>query len=159
VGFDWNPRTKELWFTNHGRDWLGDDSPNDTLHRVTSKGVHFGYPFCHQGDTLDPEYGKNRSCSEFTPPALKLGAHIAPMGMKFYTGKMFPAEYRNNIFIAMHGSWNRSTKQGYNVTRVVVNDKGKVNRSVRRASPRLIAKPAGARPRSVPPATARRAIP
>jgi len=129
VGFDWNPRTKELWFTNHGRDWLGDDSPNDTLHRVTSKGVHFGYPFCHQGDTLDPEYGKNRSCSEFTPPALKLGAHIAPMGMKFYTGKMFPAEYRNNIFIAMHGSWNRSTKQGYNVTRVVVNDKGKVIKS------------------------------
>jgi glucose/arabinose dehydrogenase len=93
---------------------------------VTSKGAHFGYPFCHQGDTLDPDYGKNRSCSEFAPPALKLGAHIAPLGMKFYTGKMFPAEYRNNIFIAMHGSWNRSTKQGYNVTRVVVNDKGKV---------------------------------
>jgi glucose/arabinose dehydrogenase len=129
VGFDWNPRTKELWFTNHGRDWLGDDSPNDTLHRVTSKGVHFGYPFCHQGDTLDPEYGKNRSCSEFAQPALKLGAHIAPLGMKFYTGKMFPAEYRNNIFIAMHGSWNRSTKQGYNVMRVVVNEKGKVIKS------------------------------
>src|SRR2546427_3676402 len=129
VGFDWNPRTKELWFTNHGRDWLGDESPNDTLHRVTSKGVHFGYPFCHQGDTLDPDYGKNRSCSEFAPPALKLGAHIAPLGMKFYTGKMFPAEYRNNIFIAMHGSWNRSTKQGYNVMRVAVNDKGKVIRS------------------------------
>jgi len=70
VGFDWNPRTKELWFTNHARDWLGDDSPNDTLHRVTTRGVHFGYPFCHQGDTLDPEYGKNRSCSEFTPPYL-----------------------------------------------------------------------------------------
>ena len=129
VGFDWNPRTKELWFTNHGRDWLGDDSPNDTLHRVASKGVHFGYPFCHQGDTPDPEYGKHRSCSEFAPPALKLGAHIAPLGMKFYTGKMFPPEYRNNIFIAMHGSWNRSTKQGYNVTRVVVNDKGKVIKS------------------------------
>ncbi len=129
VGFDWNPRTKELWFTNHGRDWLGDESPNDTLHRVTSKGVHFGYPFCHQGDTLDPDYGKNRSCAEFAPPALKLGAHIAPLGMKFYTGKMFPAEYRNNIFIAMHGSWNRSTKQGYNVMRVVVNDKGKVIKS------------------------------
>ena len=122
VGFDWNPRTKELWFTNHGRDWLGDDSPNDTLHRVTSKGVHFGYPFCHQGDTLDPEYGKNRSCSEFAQPALKLGAHIAPLGMKFYTGKMFPPEYRNNIFIAMHGSWNRNTKQGYNVMRAVVDE-------------------------------------
>ena len=129
VGFDWNPRTKELWFTNHGRDWLGDDSPSDTLHRVASKGVHFGYPFCHQGDTPDPEYGKHRSCSEFAPPALKLGAHIAPQGMKFYTGKMFPPEYRNNIFIAMHGSWNRSTKQGYSVMRVVVSDKGKVIKS------------------------------
>jgi glucose/arabinose dehydrogenase len=125
VGFDWNPKTKELWFTNHGRDWLSDDLPNDTLHRV-SKGVpHFGYPFCHQGDTLDPEYGKNRSCKEFAQPALKLGAHIAPLGMRFYTGKMFPAEYRNNIFIAMHGSWNRTTKQGYNITRVVLDENGK----------------------------------
>ena len=125
VGFDWHPKTGELWFTNHGRDWLGDDSPNDTLHRVAKKGVHFGYPFCHQGDTLDPEFGKNRSCSEFTPPALKLGAHVAPIGMRFYTGKMFPAEYRNNIFIALRGSWNRTIKQGYNVTRVSFDDKGK----------------------------------
>ena len=124
VGFDWHPKTKELWFTNHGRDWLGDDSPNDTLHRVAKTGVHFGYPFCHQGDTLDPVYGKNRSCSEFTPPALKLGAHVAPIGMRFYTGKMFPAEYRDNIFIALRGSWNRTVKQGYNVTRVSF-DKGK----------------------------------
>jgi glucose/arabinose dehydrogenase len=124
VGFDWHPKTKELWFTNHGRDWLGDDSPNDTLHRV-SKGVpNFGYPFCHQGDTLDPEYGKNRSCSEFAKPALKLGAHIAPLGVRFYTGKMFPAEYQNNMFIAMHGSWNRTTKQGYNVMRVTFDEKG-----------------------------------
>src|SRR5213082_569509 len=118
VGMDWNPKTKDLWFTNHGRDWLGDDSPNDTLHRVAAKTVpNFGYPFCHQGDTLDPEYGKNRSCAEFAKPALKLGAHIAPLGMRFYNGKMFPAEYQNNIFIAMHGSWNRTTKQGYNVMR------------------------------------------
>ncbi|HXM81589.1 MAG TPA: PQQ-dependent sugar dehydrogenase [Burkholderiales bacterium] len=129
VGFDWHPKTKELWFTNHARDWLGDNSPNDTLHRVARKGVHFGYPFCHQGDTLDPDYGKNRSCSEFTPPVLKLGAHIAPMGMRFYTGKMFPAEYQNNIFLAQHGSWNRTTKQGYNVIRVVVDEKGKVIKS------------------------------
>jgi glucose/arabinose dehydrogenase len=126
VGFDWNPKTKELWFTNHGRDWLSDDTPNDTLHRV-SKGVpNFGYPFCHQGNILDPEYGKNRSCKEFAQPALKLGAHIAPLGMRFYTGKMFPAEYRNNIFIAMHGSWNRTIKQGYNITRVVLGENGKV---------------------------------
>jgi len=124
VGMDWNPKTKELWFTNHARDWLGDDSPNDTLHRVSKPGANFGYPFCHQGDILDPEYGKNRSCAEFSKPALKLGAHIAPLGMRFYTGKMFPAEYQNNIFIAMHGSWNRTTKQGYNVMRVVVDEKG-----------------------------------
>ena len=125
VGFDWHPKTRELWFTNHGRDWLGDESPNDTLHVVTRKGQHFGYPYCHQGDTLDPEYGKNRACSEFSPPTLKLGAHIAPIGMRFYTGKMFPAEYRNNIFIAMRGSWNRTIKQGYNVTRVSFDANGK----------------------------------
>src|SRR6266852_1486248 len=125
VGMDWNPKTKELWFTNHARDWLSDDLPNDTLHRVAKGSVpNFGYPFCHQGDTLDPEYGQNRSCAEFAKPALKLGAHIAPLGMRFYTGKMFPAEYQNNIFIAMHGSWNRDTKQGYNIMRVKLDDKG-----------------------------------
>jgi glucose/arabinose dehydrogenase len=124
VGFDWHPKTKELWFTNHARDWLSDDLPNDTLHRVTRKGLHFGYPFCHQGDTLDPVYGKGRDCKEFTPPALKLGAHVAPIGMRFYTGKMFPAEYQNNIFIALRGSWNRTIKQGYNVTRVTFDEKG-----------------------------------
>jgi glucose/arabinose dehydrogenase len=126
VGFDFNPKTKELWFTNHGRDWLSDDLPNDTLHRVFRKGMNFGYPFCHQGDTPDPEYGKHRSCKEFDKPALKLGAHIGPIGMRFYTGKMFPAEYRNNIFIAMRGSWNRTVKQGYNVMRVVLDEGGKV---------------------------------
>src|SRR2546426_1876309 len=125
VGFDWHPKTKELWFTNHGRDWLGDDSPNDTLHRLTRKGQHFGYPFCHQGDTLDPVFGKNRSCSEFSPPTLNLGPHIAPIGMRFYTGKMFPAEYQNNIFIAFRGSWNRTIKHGYNVTRVSFDADGK----------------------------------
>jgi glucose/arabinose dehydrogenase len=125
VGFDFHPQTRQLWFTNHGRDWLGDDSPNDTLHVVTRKGQNFGYPYCHQGDTLDPDFGKNRSCSEFSPPTLKLGAHIAPIGMRFYTGKMFPAEYQNNIFIAMRGSWNRTIKQGYNVTRVSFDADGK----------------------------------
>jgi glucose/arabinose dehydrogenase len=111
VGMDFHPKTKQLWFTNHGRDSLG---------------MHFGYPYCHQGDTLDPEFGKNRSCKEFDPPALKLGAHIAPIGMRFYTGKMFPAEYQGNIFIAMRGSWNRTVKQGYNVSRVVLDENGKV---------------------------------
>src|SRR3989441_2739133 len=126
VGFDFHPKTKELWFTNHPRDWLSDDLPNDTLHRVSRKGMHFGYPFCHQGDTPDPQFGKNRSCKEFDPPALKLGAHIAPIGMRFYSGKMVPAEYQNNIFIALRGSWNRTVKQGYNVMRVVLDESGKV---------------------------------
>src|SRR5713101_7770245 len=125
VGFDWHPQTKQLWFTNHGRDWLGDNSPSDELNVVKAKGEHFGYPYCHQGDTLDPEFGKYRSCSEFTPPVLKLGAHVAPIGMRFYTGKLFPAEYRNSIFIARRGSWNRSIKQGYNVTRVSFDADGK----------------------------------
>ncbi len=126
VGFDWDPRTKELWFTNHARDWVSDDLPHDTLHRAPTKGMNFGYPFCHQGDLLDPEFGKGRACSEYDAPAARLGAHIAPLGMRFYTGTMFPAEYRDNIFIAMHGSWNRTTKQGYNVMRATVDGSGKV---------------------------------
>ena len=125
VGFDWHPKTKQLWFTEHGRDWMGDDMPSDELNVAKRAGEHFGYPYCHQGDTLDPEFGKYRSCSEFTAPALNLGAHIAPLGMRFYTGKMFPAEYRDNIFIAMHGSWNRTVKQGYNVMRVTLDAQGK----------------------------------
>jgi glucose/arabinose dehydrogenase len=120
VGFDWNPKTKHLWFTEHGRDWLGDDMPSDELNVAPRAGMHFGFPYCHQGDTLDPEYGKHRSCKEFTPPALKLGGHVAPLGMKFYNGKQFPQEYQGNIFIARHGSWNRTVKQGYDVIRVVV---------------------------------------
>jgi glucose/arabinose dehydrogenase len=129
VGFDWNPKTKQLWFTDNGRDWLGEDSPSDELNVAVKQGEHFGFPYCHQGDTLDPEYGKFRSCKEFTPPALKLGPHLAALGMRFYTGKMFPAEYRNNIFIARHGSWNRNVKQGYDIYRVVLNDKGKVTKA------------------------------
>ena len=126
VGMDWHPRTKELWFTNHARDWISDDLPNDTLHRLSRRNMHFGYPFCHQGDLQDPDLGKGRSCKEFDAPAAKLGPHIAPLGMRFYTGKMFPAEYQNNIFIAMHGSWNRNTKHGYNVMRVTLDGAGKV---------------------------------
>jgi glucose/arabinose dehydrogenase len=124
VGMAFHPVTKQLWFTEHGRDWLGNDLPNDELNVATKKGEHFGFPFCHQGDTLDPVYGQGRSCSEFKPPVLKLGAHIAPLGMKFYTGKMFPAEYKNSMLIAQHGSWNRETKQGYNLIRVSLDAKG-----------------------------------
>lgn len=128
VGFDWHPKNKDLWFTNHARDWVSDDMPNDTLHHVTAKRMNFGYPYCHQGDFLDPDFGKGRSCKEFDAPAAKLGPHIAPLGMRFYNATMFPAEYRNNIFIAMHGSWNKTSKIGYNVMRVTLDEKGGVTR-------------------------------
>ncbi len=128
VGMAFHPVTKHLWFTEHGRDWLGNDLPNDELNVATKQGQHFGFPFCHQGDTLDPVYGQGRSCNEFTPPALNLGSHIAPLGVKFYTGKMFPAEYKNSMLIAQHGSWNRETKQGYNLIRVTVDAKGKATK-------------------------------
>jgi glucose/arabinose dehydrogenase len=121
VGFDWHPQTKELWFTNNGRDWMGDDLPPDTLHRAFKKGLHFGFPYCHAGNIPDPEYGKKRPCDEFAPPALKLGPHVACLGMKFYTGSMFPLQYKHNIFIAEHGSWNRSKPIGYRITRVILN--------------------------------------
>ena len=98
----------------------------DTLHRAARKGMNFGYPFCHQGDLLDPDFGKGRACGEFDAPAARLGAHIAPLGLRFYTGSMFPAEYRNGMFIAMHGSWNRTSKQGYNVMHASVGRDGKV---------------------------------
>ncbi|MCC6474367.1 MAG: sorbosone dehydrogenase family protein [Burkholderiales bacterium] len=120
VGFDWDPRSGALWFTDNGRDWLGDELPADELNVVTKPGQHFGYPYCHQGDLPDPEFGRERSCGEFSPPALKLGPHVAALGMRFYTGTQFPPEYRNSIFIAEHGSWNRSKRIGYRLSRVVV---------------------------------------
>ena len=126
VGMAFHPVTHQLWFTDNGRDWMGDDMPSDKLNHATAMGQNFGYPFCHQGDTPDPQFGKYWSCAEFVPPALKLGAHVASLGMRFYTGKMFPAEYRNNIVIAEHGSWNRNKKSGYNISRVVLSPQGKV---------------------------------
>ncbi|MDO8773021.1 MAG: sorbosone dehydrogenase family protein [Burkholderiaceae bacterium] len=126
VGFDWNPRDRSLWFTDNGRDMLGDDVPNDELNHVEKPGQHFGYPYCHQGDLPDPEFGNKRPCTEFTPPVVKLGAHVAALGMRFYTGQQFPPAYRNNIFIAEHGSWNRSSKVGYRVVRVMLDAQGKV---------------------------------
>lgn len=125
VGMDFDPVTHDLWFTNNGRDWVNDDLPNDTLHHLTHNGMNFGFPFCHQGDLLDLDYGKGRSCAEFDKPVLNLGPHVAALGMRFYTGKQFPAEYKNNIFIAEHGSWNRTKKVGYRVVRVVLDGKGK----------------------------------
>jgi glucose/arabinose dehydrogenase len=118
VGFDWNPQTDVLWFTDNGRDWLGDDQPPDELNRAPVKGLHFGFPFCHGGVVPDPEFGSDRVCSQFTPPVVRLDAHVAPLGMRFYTGGMFPRVYQNQIFIAEHGSWNRSHKVGYRITLV-----------------------------------------
>lgn len=115
VGFDWHPVTKELWFTDNGRDNMGDDVPECELNYAPHAGMHFGFPFCHQGDVLDPEFGKGKNCANYTPPAQKMGPHVAPLGMRFYTGSMFPAEYKNRIFIAQHGSWNRTVPSGYRV--------------------------------------------
>jgi glucose/arabinose dehydrogenase len=120
VGFDWHPQTRELWLAENGRDEMGDDVPPDELLRAYKPGLHFGFPFCHAGDVADPTFGAKRPCSEFEPPAMKLGAHVAAIGMKFYTGRMFPEEYRNQIFIAEHGSWNRSKPQGYRIMLVKV---------------------------------------
>jgi glucose/arabinose dehydrogenase len=118
VGFDWHPKSRELWFTDNGRDWLGDDLPADELNHAPRAGMHFGFPYCHQGDLPDPEFGRGRACAEFQAPARKLGPHVASLGMRFYTGSMFPEEYRNQIFIAEHGSWNRSSKIGYRLSLV-----------------------------------------
>lgn len=125
VGFDWHPQDGTLWFNDHGRDWMGDDMPSDELNHAPTAGMHFGFPYCHQGDAPDPEYGKKHKCAEFTPPVLKQGGHVAPDGLRFYTGDMFPAQFRNRIFIAQHGSWNRSKPNGYRVVSVALED-GKV---------------------------------
>ncbi len=118
VGFDWHPQTKELWFTENGRDLLGDDLPPDELNHAPRAGLHFGYPYCHGGDLPDPQFGARRDCGEFAAPAQKLLPHAASLGMRFYAGSMFPTEYRNQIFIAEHGSWNRSKKIGYRISLV-----------------------------------------
>lgn len=116
VGFDWDPSNKQLWFTDNGRDWLGDDQPPDELNHASSDGLHFGYPYCHGNAIADPEFGKQQPCSAFRAPALELGPHVASLGMRFYSGSMFPPEYQGRIFIAEHGSWNRSKKIGYRIT-------------------------------------------
>jgi glucose/arabinose dehydrogenase len=118
VGFAWHPQTKELWFTDNGGDNLGDDIPGDELNRAPQADMHFGYPYCHAGSIKDPQYGSKHACSEFTAPVQVLAPHTAALGMKFYTGKMFPAGYRNQVFIAEHGSWNRSEPIGYRVMMV-----------------------------------------
>jgi glucose/arabinose dehydrogenase len=124
VGFDWHPVTRELYFATHARDWLGDDVPSDRLDVASKKGMHFGFPFCHQGDILDPEFGRGRSCGEFVKPLLKTGPHVAGNGVQFYTGTMFPGEYKNRLFLAQRGSWNRTQKSGFRVMTVTLNAGG-----------------------------------
>lgn len=121
VGFDWQPQTHALFFTDNGRDYLGDDVPPDELNQWTQKGEHFGYPYCHGGDIPDPEFAEGKKCNEFTPPVWKFGAHMAALGIRFYQGKQFPAEYKNQLFVAQHGSWNRTVPQGYRIALVKFN--------------------------------------
>ncbi len=126
VGFDWNPANKQLYFTDNSRDWLSEDLPNDELNRITKIGEHFGSPYCWQGNLPDPEFGWGHKCSDYTAPVALLGAHTAALGMRFYTGGMFPAKYKNGAFIARHGSWNKSTKLGGDVIFVTFNKDGTV---------------------------------
>ena len=125
VGGDVDPRSGKYWFTENARDWMSDDTPSDKLNMIAKLGEHFGYPYCHQGNLPDPKFAMGHKCSEFTPPVLNLGAHVAPLGMKFYTGNQFPAEYKNSILIAEHGSWNRHKYQGARIVRVNVDPDGK----------------------------------
>lgn len=126
VGFTWHPVTGELWFTDNGRDMMGDDVPECELNFAPKERMDFGYPYCHQGDVPDPEFGSKHPCTDFTPPAAKMGPHTAPLGITFYTGNMFPPEYKNQIFVARHGSWNRSKKSGYDVVIATLDAGGKI---------------------------------
>ncbi|EKB49288.1 putative membrane-bound dehydrogenase domain protein [Cecembia lonarensis LW9] len=129
VGFHWHPESGDLWFTDNGRDMMGDDIPDCELNHAPEKGLHFGYPYWHAGDVKDPEFGnKGKSKEAYVAPAAKLGPHTAPLGMRFYTGNQFPEKYNHNIFIAKHGSWNRSKKIGYEVTNVILDENQKVIR-------------------------------
>jgi len=127
VGFDWDPETKQLYFTDNGRDWMSEDVPQDELNRVTKVGQDFGAPYCYQGNIPDPEFGWGHSCSEFVAPVGLMGPHVASLGMRFYTGNMFPKSYKNAIIIARHGSWNRSRKAGGDVVVARLNGDGTLN--------------------------------
>ena len=120
VGFTWHPENKELWFTDNGRDWLGDDSPACELNHAPKENMHFGFPYCHEGKTLDPKFGNGKACKDYTKPAQNLGPHVAPLGLEFYTGNNFPVKYKNQILIAEHGSWNRTDPIGYRITMVTL---------------------------------------
>lgn len=124
VGFDWDPISGDLYFTDNGRDNMGDDQPDDELNHAPKAGMNFGYPYCHQGNILDPEFGKGKNCADYTAPVQLMGPHVAALGMRFNKDNSFPDEYKNAIFIAQHGSWNRSTPIGYRVVVVKRNADG-----------------------------------
>ncbi|MBI4692777.1 MAG: sorbosone dehydrogenase family protein [Gammaproteobacteria bacterium] len=128
VGFAWHPTTHELWFTDNGRDNLGDDVPSCELDRLTKPGQHFGFPYVHQGDLPDPKFGAGHDPKDYVPPVAKLGPHVAPLGLLFYTGEQFPAAYRGALFVAEHGSWNRTHKIGYRVMVEHLDAEGRVER-------------------------------
>ena len=130
VGFDWQPGTDTLFFSDNGRDYLGDDVPPEELNRWSRIGEHFGYPYCHGGDLPDPDFGAGKKCSDYTPPAWKFKAHVAPLGIRFYRGGQFPDRYRNQLFVAQHGSWNRSEPDGYRIALVTFKDDKAVNDEV-----------------------------
>ena len=125
VGFDWHPDSKDFWFSDNGRDWMGDDIPPCELNRVSAEGQHFGYPYFHGGTIADPEFGAGKNAADYVQPELNLEAHVAPLGIRFYSGDMFPKGETDKLFVAEHGSWNRSTKSGYRVMLASVKD-GKV---------------------------------
>ena len=127
VGLAFHPENGQLWFTDNGRDMLGDDIPADELNHAPQKGMHFGTPFCHQGDLLDEEFGEGKNCADYVPPVAKLDPHGAALGLAFYTGDMFPDGYKNKLFITQHGSWNRSEKSGYQILVLSVTAEGGVS--------------------------------
>ncbi|MPM33348.1 hypothetical protein SDC9_79921 [bioreactor metagenome] len=130
VGFDWHPLSGELYFTDNGRDWLGDDLPPDELNHAPIKGMHFGYPYYYGDNLADPEFKEQPQIPSLSKPAMKLEAHVAPLGMRFYTGEMFPEEYKNQIFIAEHGSWNRTSLIGYRILLVRLQDGKPISQEV-----------------------------
>ena len=129
VGFDWNSVNKQLYFSDNGRDWMSENKPEDELNRITKEGEDFGAPYCYQGDMLDPEFGWGHSCSDYTKPIMLTGPHSAGLGLRFYTGNMFPKKYKNAIFLARHGSWNKTNKFGGDVIAIFLNKDGTVKSS------------------------------
>ncbi|HMY39519.1 MAG TPA: PQQ-dependent sugar dehydrogenase, partial [Marinagarivorans sp.] len=130
VGLAWHPLTRELWFTDNGRDELGDNTPSCELNHAPQAAMHFGFPYCHGGSILDPEWGKGKSCAGYSAPVALLGPHVAPLGLAFYTADQFPSIYKNQLFIAEHGSWNRTQKIGYRISLVTLNGNALVSDTV-----------------------------